>query len=192
MVNIRSLSTLKRRYQAAAKARLAANEQAVAAQQAAKLAVFAAQRGDLKEAERLISEASRTLALAAKQAPRLGPSVTGSFRAAQEEYAEARLFVTYLASGKLLAPAALKVPDEAYLGALSDFVGELARYCVKLATAGQAKTVGTVVADATAAVHFLAEVNLTGNLRSKFDQAKQHLRKLEDIAYDIHIHRHGG
>lgn len=192
MVNLNPLAQLKRRYRAAARARLATNEQATSAQHAAKLAVFAAQRGDLAEAAKLIGEAGRTLRAAAKQAPRLGSGAFGSFRAAQEEYAEAQLFVTYLAAGKLLAPAALKVPDEAYLGALSDFVGELARYAVKLATTGQVKTVGAVVADATEVVHFLAAVNLTGNLRSKFDQAKQHLRKLEDIAYDLHIHRHGG
>lgn len=191
MVSIRPLGALRRRYQAAAQARLAVNEQAAAAQQAAKLAIFAAQRGDLRQAEIFLSNSSRQLRQALKPALHLGPSVTGSFRAAQEEYVEAKLFVTYLVAGTLLAPASLKVPDEAYLGALSDFVGELARYAVKLATSDSADRIGRLVKDATAVVGELAVMNLTGPLRSKFDQAKQHLRKLEDIAYDLHVHRHG-
>lgn len=192
MATLSAIRALRRRYQAAAQARARVNEQAAAAQHVAKLAIFAAQRGELPAAERQLVAARTALRRAGSLAGSLGPSTVGSFRAAQEEYAEAALFVGYLRSGTLLPPAQLKVPDETYLGALSDFIGELARYAVKCATTGEIKAVAKLTQVATEVVGELAATNLTGNLRSKFDQAKQHLRKLEDIQYDLHIHRHGG
>jgi hypothetical protein len=36
----------------------------------------------------------------------------------------------------------------------------------------------------------MAAMNLTGSLRNKFDQGKQHLRRLEDIRYDLSIRRY--
>ncbi len=191
MVNLRQLNAIGRRYQAAAKARFKVNELAASAQHAAKLAIFAAQRGEPAEAERLLATAARVLHQAEQAAGRLGPSFTGAFRAAQEEYAEAALFVSFVQHGTLPSPVALHVSDETYLGALSDFVGEIVRFAVKRATVGDAAAVGGLVAVATDIVAALAVMDLTGNLRSKFDQAKQHLRKLEDIQYDLHIHRHG-
>ena len=38
------------------------------------------------------------------------------------------------------------------------------------------------------AVEFLLHLDLTGQLRQKFDQAKQNLRKIEEIAFNVSLH----
>ena len=36
---------------------------------------------------------------------------------------------------------------------------------------------------------FLLQMDLTGHLRTKVDQAKQHVKKLEEIRYDLSLRR---
>ena len=188
MVNVRYLRTLARTYATQGNGRRALAELAAKVGVMAKQSIFAAQRGEvasarrqLKEAENIIKQGQRVF----RQVEELG--TVGSWRAALEEYAEASLFVGYLEHGKVGQITGVAVSVETYLGGLSDFVGELARYAIKLATARRAAEVDRLVEVGTVIVGELAAMNLTGSLRSKFDQAKQHLRKLEDIRYDLSL-----
>lgn len=185
------LQQLKKQYQTQTVGRRKLAEFSGQAQHLAKQAIFAAQRDNLPEADKLLVEAKSLLSqgqLLTRQVKEL--ESLGSYRAALEEYVEAELFTKFLQTGKLDKVGKFNITPEVYLGGLSDMVGELVRYAIKLATAGKIKEVDKLVAVGTMVVGELAAMNLTGILRTKFDQAKQHLRRLEDIRYDLSIRRH--
>ena len=71
------------------------------------------------------------------------------------------------------------------IGALSDVVGEYVRRAVMFATDGDRKSVEKLYEESKIIVGFLTSLDLTGSLRSKGDQSRQHLRRLEDIRYDM-------
>jgi len=192
MINTSYLRQLGAKYRATGQARRRLSELASQAQHLAKQAIFIIQRGELASGASLLKQSEDIL----KQGRSLFRKVEeiesiGSWRAALEEYAEAKLFLTYLKTSKVEKITSFAIPLEVYIGALSDFVGELVRYAVMLATEGKVEEVRKLVKVSTIIVGELAAMNLTGNLRSKFDQSKQHLRKLEDIQYDLSIKRHG-
>jgi predicted translin family RNA/ssDNA-binding protein len=185
------LQQLKKQYQTQTTGRRKLAELSSQAQHLAKQAIFAAQRDNLPEADKLLAEANSLLTqgqLLTRKVKEL--ESLGSYRAALEEYVEAELFTKFLQTGKLDKVGKFNITPEVYLGGLSDMVGELVRYAIKLATAGKIKEVDKLVEVGTMVVGELAAMNLTGILRTKFDQAKQHLRRLEDIRYDLSIRRH--
>lgn len=111
----------------------------------------------------------------------------GPWRSAQEEYAEAVLFAEFIQSGTLSTPP---IDDpELILGALSDVAGELARKAILLATEGKRSSIEAMFVAAQDIMALLLSLDLTGNLRAKVDQARQHLRKIEEIRYDLEIHQ---
>jgi predicted translin family RNA/ssDNA-binding protein len=185
------LQQLKKQYQTQTIGRRKLAEFSSQAQHLAKQAIFASQRDNLPEADKLLAEANSLLLqgqLLTRQVKEL--ESLGSYRAALEEYVEAELFTKFLQTGRLDKVGKFNITPEVYLSGLSDMVGELVRYAIKLATVGKIKEVDKLVEVGTMVVGELATMNLTGILRTKFDQAKQHLRRLEDIRYDLSIRRH--
>jgi predicted translin family RNA/ssDNA-binding protein len=116
-------------------------------------------------------------------------SEEGSWKAAREEFAEADFLAQYLADGKIKTFSDKTGDPDVFIGGLSDFVGELVRQAVLLATQGEGDRVEKMYQDAQEVIAFLLQMDLTGNLRTKTDQAKQHLRKLEEIRYDLSMRR---
>lgn len=191
MAKKKFFADLNKSYNSSAVGRRQLGEISSQVQFLSKQAIFAAHRGEVAVALRLLLKSERHLKTGQKLINQIQDlEYQGSYRAALEEFVEASLFYNYLESGQVSALTILRVPTEIYIGALSDFVGELVRYAVKLATIGQGDRVGKIVAAATEIVSELARMNLTGALRGKFDQARQHLRKLEDIQYDLAVKRH--
>lgn len=155
---------------------------------ASKRGIFAFHRDDAVGAEGQLTFAQTRLkegAAIVKKLPRLAQE--GSWRAAQEEYAEADLLRQYLEKRTLGKVEGIADDPELYLGGLSDTTGELVRRAVLRATEGDQETVERVFADVRYVVEVLMEMDLTGNLRTKLDQAKQNLRKLEEIRYDLSL-----
>ena len=151
-----------------------------------KKAIFAVHRNDVNEAKVRLDEAAALVKQGqtlVKKSLRLAHE--GSWRAALEEYTEAFLVLEYVTRGSLARVPDVAADPEIFLGALSDMAGELVRRAVMLASDGQWALIDPIYTDVRSAVEFLLEMDLTGSLRSKTDQAKQHLRKLEDIRYDI-------
>ncbi len=191
MIDNKYFSNLQKRYQITGQGRRKLSELSNQAQYLSKQAIFALQRGEINQGQKMIDEALVWL----KKGQAMYKQVDdlehqGSFRAALEEYSEAVLLIDFLSNKKIGKINNIEVPLEVYLGALSDMVGELVRYAVKMATAGQVKKIPALVNEATIIVSQMAAMNMTGSLRSKFDQAKNHLRKLEDIQYDLSLKRH--
>ncbi len=155
---------------------------------ASKRAIFAYHRDDEAAAHeqlRVAQERLRTGAGIVKKVTKLAQE--GSFRAAQEEYAEADLLRQYLERGQLGKVDGISDDAEIYLGGLSDMTGELVRRSVLHATEGDHETVERIFEDVRRVVELLMEMDLTGALRTKLDQAKQNLRKLEEIRYDLSL-----
>jgi predicted translin family RNA/ssDNA-binding protein len=150
-----------------------------------KRAIFALQRQDKAEATSRLKKADELiksgLKIVSKQTLLQND---GIWRAGMEEYAEAFIFNSFL-SGSLKYPATLKNYPDAIYGGLADAAGEMARMSVLSATDGDSKSVERAYAITVEIVEHLAMLELTGNLRSKFDQSKSHLRRIEDIRYDL-------
>ena len=158
---------------------------------ASKRAIFAFHRDDDVGASEQLTFAHTRLrqgAAIVKKVARLAQE--GSWRAAQEEYAEADLLRQYLQKGTLGKVDGIVDDAEIYLGGLSDTTGELVRRAVLHATEGDHETVKRIFVDVRYVVEVLMEMDLTGNLRTKLDQSKQNLRKLEEIRYDLSLRGH--
>lgn len=153
-----------------------------------KQVIFKLQRNDhddaangLKQAHGIFLEGS---ALCKKD---FGLLHEGVWRAAQEEYCEALLVSSVLVGGKLVLKSLPTNDPEILIGGLSDLTGELARFAVIKATEHDHETVERLYVISQEVVEMLTQMDLTGSLRSKFDQAKQHVRKLEDIRYQLSL-----
>ncbi len=157
-------------------------------QKTAKNAIYAAMRGDLDRAEGMVAEARaaavRDLLPGVEAAPALR---FGSVSGALEEWAEAAIFVAFLRTGRVPSPADLAICNrEEYLGGVMDFLGELNRHAVLVATARDMAGVQRCrdVADALNAQLMTFEFR-NGGLRRKYDGVKYTLRKLEQILYEL-------
>ena len=181
---------VKKRYVAVSQARRQMFHASNDATAVAKRAIFALHRSDLSAAASLLKEARELIAKAAAQAKNF-PELRGQglYHAALEEFAEALLFENYLAKGDWKNSEALKLDPDIYLGALSDATGELVRYAVRQATSGNVKAVESARETVEATVGFIMELDLTGELRQKGDQAKRNLRTLEEMMYQISLVR---
>jgi len=190
MKNLSFLSTIKKRYVAVSQARRHMFHASNDATAIAKRAIFALHREDLPEAAALLKEAGGLISKAAAEAKKY-PELRGQgpYHAALEEYAEALLLQNYLAKGDWKNAEALKLDADIFLGALSDATGELVRYAVRQATKGNLKTVEKARETVEATVGFILELDLTGDLRQKGDQAKRNLRTLEEMMYQISLVR---
>ena len=153
-----------------------------------KRAIFSLHRADQKTAQAQLKEAEERLR-AAEGIMKKNPSLQyeGVYLSALEEHAEAHLFLSYLKRGNRVQPPARCQRADVLIGGLSDYTGELVRYAVKQATAHDHKAVARAHAEVEAVVGMLLQLDLTGNLRQKFDQAKRNLRQMEQIAYELSI-----
>lgn len=94
-------------------------------------AIISLHRGKFKEADRRIAQVEHYLSLA-KQASRREKELRyhGAMNQAYQEYCEARLLREYVSTRKILSPAKMRAPHEAYVLGLADFCGELRRSCL--------------------------------------------------------------
>lgn len=158
--------------------------------QKAKQAIFSFQRNDWKEGEALLKKSLENIKKAAQaQEKSIASEDEGIFKAALEEYAEAELFRQFLYKETIGPVKGWEVAPETYLGGLADVVGEILRYAMKQATErnfAELKRAGQAAEEIMGA---MVEFNFTGYLRTKFDQAKQARRKIEEITYEVSLRK---
>jgi predicted translin family RNA/ssDNA-binding protein len=153
---------------------------------ASKRSIFATQRKDTKASSNELDAARKGIATVKKyvaKEPLLGGE--GMWHAALEEFAEASLYHQAMTKGKVGRVPELPPDPEIYLGALSDLTGEMTRSCVLAATDRKFDEVKNLAAAVREIVEFMLTLNMTGGLRGKFDQAKQNLRKIEEISFTL-------
>lgn len=180
--NFKRIQKLKKALEAD---RVVLDAKADEARRQAKLAIFALQRQEPSRAGNCLKQ-SRDLIRSCVSLVKRRPLLAGeaSWKSALEEYTEAHLFETYL-HGHLSVPAEAENHPDVVLGGLSDLAGEIARYAILRATERDRRAIEDAHRIVLKIVDMLAALDLTGSLRSKFDQTKQHLRKIEDLRYDL-------
>ena len=95
---------------------------------ASKRAIFALHRDDQKKADDLLAEAGKLLESVRESAKTNDDLVgEGSYRAALEEYFEAKLYRQWLENGKIGQLEGEPDDYKIYIGAVSDLTGEIQR-----------------------------------------------------------------
>jgi predicted translin family RNA/ssDNA-binding protein len=153
-----------------------------------KRAIFAMHRDDYVSATELLKQASD---LFAKAETRFKKSKSlqyeGVYRAALEEYAEALLFKQYLKTKKIGAIESRAMEPLVYLAGLADTTGEIVRYTLRQVTHGKTDQLVHARDTVELVIEFMLDLDATGYLRTKFDQAKGNLKRLEDMLYDLSL-----
>lgn len=155
----------------------------------AKRAIFAIHRNDTKTAGNTLAEIIKQTSLLQKNygTPRL--SQEGAYNAAMEELAEAHFYFLASTGKDLVAIKNITLKSETYFGGLSDCTGELVRQAINAAAAGKfrvaldnQKLINDIMTELTAS-------DFTGYLRTKYDQAKNNVRKIEEVVYQLRINK---
>ena len=153
-----------------------------------KAAIYAAHRGDMKDADNLLAEAKaniKKIDALLKKDPHLAAS-TGAYSDTLEEYSEAACYVHYLKTGKIPTAKQLGVDIEIYLSALGDVVGELVRKAVNSTIKGEYKTALEIKEFVNELYEELMLFDWRNTpVRKKFDAIKYGLEKLEDLSLKI-------
>lgn len=190
MLNQKLFERLKKEYDAYALARRELIGVSNTALSKAKQAIFALHRDDEKGAAQLLAEVEKTFSELEKQfAKNDGLRWEGAYRAALEEYVEAKLFLEFMKTGRVAEIKTVSVYADSYLAGLSDFTGELTRKAVQRATQGKTEDVEQLAQVVRDVLEQLIKFDLTGYLRTKYDQAKQNLKRVEEVLYDIKIRK---
>ncbi len=151
-----------------------------------KQAIFALHRDDASAADLRLKDARAALSSLEKffkKEPDLRGE--GSYRAAIEEYIEAALYARVLSGKPLGALGEIDADTDSYLGGVCDLMGEMARKVILSATARDFAAVKKLSRAAEGIMAELVRFDLTGYLRNKYDQAKQAMRRIEEVAYDV-------
>lgn len=158
--------------------------------QAAKESIFASHRGDYKEATEKIQLAEKILKELSKNYDKDNRlRFEGSYKAAVEEYVEAKFFYQMMKGKKIDEIKVGKIGPEEYIGGLADLTGELVRQAVLQSTKKDYKNIKKYRTVTEDIVGFMLKLYITGQSRQKFDEAKRNLKRLEGILYDISIRR---
>jgi len=186
MKNPTIFANIKKQYQSRESDRRSVMSKSNEALSKSKRAIFALHRDDLKSAVSLMHEADAFF-LQCEKLFKSNASLKeeGSYRAALEEYAEAQLFLLYTQHEPVDKIAERAMEPSIYLGGLSDCTGEIVRYAMKHVTAGNVKEATRARETVAMIIEFMLDLDLTGYLRTKFDQAKKNLRSLEEMMYEL-------
>ncbi len=153
-----------------------------------KKVIFLAHEGKIKEADQLLSEAKLQLKDLNKKYNKSNRlQFEGSYKAAAEEFLEAKFFVIVLKGKDVEISKDFKFNPEEYIGGLCDMTGELVRQCVLKANSVDIKVIENYREITNEIVGFLLGFYMTGKLRSKFDDVKRNLRRIETIIYEINL-----
>jgi len=152
-----------------------------------KRVIFSLHRGDEKKAKESLNNIEKILRKLEDKFSLKRINEEGSYKAAVEEYVEAKTFYLVLSGEKIDIFKNIKLKYDSYLGGLCDLTGELVRRAVNQAASGNIKEVEKIKQIISDIMAELVEFDMTGYLRTKYDQAKRNLQKIEQINYEIKI-----
>ncbi len=154
-----------------------------------KRVIFSLHRGDVKKAEENLKEIEKILAKLEKKFGYKRINKEGSYKAAVEEYAEAKTLFLVINGKKIDKFKNVRLNYDSYLGGICDLTGELVRRAVNEASQGNHAEVTHIKKIINDIMAELVEFNMTGYLRTKYDQAKGSLRKIEQMDYELKTRR---
>jgi translin len=187
MINDKFLSKLKDNYRANESER----RQIISASNNilfdAKKNIFALQRDDFKVAEAKMMEMEKALKNLEERFGFERLHREGAYKAAAEEYLEGKTLYLAIKNKPIEEVKEISLDYEAYLGGICDMIGELVRYATNRAASGKFSEVAKIKKLAEDIMGQLIDFDMTGYLRTKYDQARGHLRKLEQMTYEIKL-----
>lgn len=154
-----------------------------------KRVIFSLHRGDGPKAAESLEAIEQVLAKLEKKFGRQRLYEEGSYKAAVEEYAEAKTLYLVINGKKIDKFKGINLSYESYLGGICDLTGELVRRATNEASRGHYDEVTKIKKIINDIMAELVEFDMTGYLRTKYDQAKGNLRKIEQIDYEIKIRK---
>jgi predicted translin family RNA/ssDNA-binding protein len=157
-----------------------------------KRVIFSLHREDVKKAEESLSQIEKIIIKLDKKFGYNRLKEEGSYKAGVEEYVEARSFFMVLSGKKLEKFKGIKLSYESYLGGICDLSGELVRRAVNKAANGEYEEVKKIKKMINEIMSELVEFDMAGYLRTKYDQARGNLRKIEQINYEINLIKEKG
>ena len=124
----------------------------------------------------------------------------GSFSNSLEEWAEGRVFQCWLAEARVIGKDELgsdhmlgiELTPHEYVGALSDFTGELGRLAVKKASARQLEGVRQIQEVIGAVVQSMLVQGLSEKFGQKFKAMANNLQKVDDLIYELSMMQKSG
>lgn len=152
-----------------------------------KIIIYALHRDEITEAEKSIEKIKDELKELEKYVKDHSElRFSGSFKIAEQEYAEAMCFYYFIKENRLVTNKELNLDAESYLLGVFDLTGELVRKAINSAIKkdyGMSLKIKDFVSDLYG--ELLKFEFRNGNLRKKFDSIKYDLKKLEDLVYDL-------
>ena len=115
----------------------------------------------------------------------------GAFSNALEELAEAALLIEWMKNNKIISRADLEIVNaDEYVGALSDFTGELGRVAVAKATKRELSFIQEIhQVDLSILMGFL-QISFGDKYAKKAEAVNNNLKKVEDIIFDLSLLAH--
>lgn len=149
--------------------------------------IFSLHRGEVEKCGEALIEVEKLIKKLDEKFAYNRVNAEGSYRAGVEEYVEAKMFYNVLTGEKIDKIKGIKLNFESYLGGICDTTGELLRKAVNEAAQGnifEVKKMKEIIGDILAE---LVEFDMTGYLRTKYDQARGNLRKIEQVNYEVSL-----
>ncbi len=154
-----------------------------------KRVIFSLHRDDFIKAKKSLIEIEKSLIKMQKDFGFNRLNKEGSYKAGAEEFVEAKMFYLVLNNKKIDKIKNISLNLDSYLGGICDLTGELVRRATNLASKNKLKEVDKIKKLIEEILVELVEFDITGYLRTKYDQAKNNLRKVEQINYEIKIRK---
>ena len=154
-----------------------------------KRAIFSMHRGDIQKANESLTEIEKILGNLEKKFSFTRLLEEGSYKAGMEEYVEAKMYYLVITGEKIDKIKGLSIKYDSYLGGICDTTGELVRRAVNEAAKGNFNEVDKLKNIINDIMAELVEFDMTGYLRTKYDQAKGNLRKIEQVAYEVNLRK---
>jgi len=154
-----------------------------------KRVIFALHRGDINKAEKELAEIEKVLQKLEKKFGQKRISEEGSYQAGTEEYVEAKMFYFVIRGKKIDKIKKINLSIGSYLGGLCDLTGELVRRAINESAKEDFSEADKMKKIINEIMTELVEFDMTGYSRTKYDQAKNSLRKIEQINYEIKIRK---
>lgn len=189
MINKTFISSLKKDYSESNSVRRQVISLANIVLHDSKRVIFSLHRGDIKKAEESFLEIEKILSKLDKKFGNKRVYEEGSYKAGVEEYVEAKMFYNILVGKKIDKIKGVKFTYETYLGGICDTTGELVRRAVNEAAKGNTEEVEKIMNIISDIMAELVEFDMTGYLRTKYDQARGNLRKIEQVNYEVKTRR---
>ena len=150
--------------------------------------IYAVQRHDTKEAERLVRELNGKKKTLGDEKEASGLDYTGALRVALQEYVEALAFFEFVRKNDVPSARELGVSTENYLLGLCDLTGELVRLAINYAIKGETEKVIPIKDFVSELYYEMMQFDFRNSeLRKKFDGMKYDLKKLEELVLGLRL-----